>query len=73
MRFIQKRQKQKFTEYLLYEYVNTCYKIPGYEDFVIVYEDVNFGLSIKGMNVGGSAQSMFDDTVLEKKSCGHDR
>ena len=56
MRFIQKleRQKQSFTDKLLHEFVSTCQKYVGYDDFVVDHGYGNFGLTMKGMDGGGS-------------------
>ena len=55
IRLIQERQKQSYADKLLNNFVNTCQKKTGYDDFVVAYEDGNVGLIVKGMDNGGSA------------------
>ena len=55
MRFIQERQKQSFTDKLINNFVKTCQKNAGYDDFVISY---GFVLTMKGIDGGGSSHRL---------------
>ena len=57
MCWIQERQKQRFTDTFIneFEFVSKCKKKTGVDDFVVAYSEGSFGLTMKGMDGGGSA------------------
>ena len=55
LRWIQERQKESFTETFINDFISKCKQERGGDDFVVAYGDGSFGLSMKGIDGGGSA------------------
>ena len=55
LRWIIEQQRESFSKTFINNFVSKCKEETGGDDFVIAYGDGSFGLTMKGIDGGGSA------------------